>query len=38
MLQYSPSKKGGDVVFDWAIFLKIIIAILQAIFQNLPAL
>jgi len=39
--KYSPraliSRKGGEKqVFDWAIFLKIIIAIFQAILQNLP--
>jgi hypothetical protein len=29
--------QGGEKqVFDWAIFLKIIIAIFQAILQNLP--
>ena len=28
--------QGGDLLFDWAVFLKIIIAILQAIAQNLP--
>ena len=30
------TKKGGDVLFDWAVFLKIVIAVLQAILQNLP--
>lgn len=30
------SKKGGEGMFDWALFLKIIIAVLQAIASNLP--
>jgi len=30
------SNEVNGTMFDWAIFLKIIIAVIQAIFQNLP--
>lgn len=37
MIQHESGKlQGGEDTFDWAIFLKIVIAVLQAILQNLP--
>jgi len=37
VIQHQPwNYTGGEDMFDWAIFLKIVIAVLQAILQNLP--